>query len=160
MWDRRVPEGPGGPPTPTAEAATSAARGEPSILVVDGNAEIREVIAVALTADGYRVEGCGSGRDALNHLRSHPEVCVILLDVMLPMMAAAQFRAAQLRDRSLAWIPVIVMSGAVDAARDAERIGARALVRKPVDLDQLRTTLRHVGCLRNPLHIEERRSTS
>ena len=75
-----------------------------------------------------------------------------------PDHGAAQFRAAQMRDRSLAWIPVIVMSGAVDAARDAERIGARALVRKPVDLDQLRATLRQVGCLRTRLHFEERRS--
>jgi len=79
------------------------------ILVVDDDAEIRELLRVALSADGYSVAGVPDGREALHYLRSHADTCIILLDLMLPVMDGVAFRAAQLRDRSLAWIPIVVM---------------------------------------------------
>jgi CheY-like chemotaxis protein len=87
-----------------------------------------------------------NGREALDHLRSHAETCVILLDLMLPVMDGMHFRAIQLHDRSLAWIPVILMSGAPDNDRRARELGARRLVRKPLDLDEVKAALRFVGC--------------
>jgi len=141
---------------PEQELASAAERR--GILIVDDDPEVREMVSAALTADGYRVAGCGNGRDALNHLRSHADICVILLDLLLPVMDAAAFRAAQLRDRSLRWIPVIVMSGAVNAAPDAGRMGARAFIRKPIDIDYLKDTLHQVGCLRTRLQSENPRA--
>jgi CheY-like chemotaxis protein len=117
-----------------------------TVLVVDDNAEIRELLRVALTAEGYQVAGAPNGREALHYLRSHAETCMILLDLVLPVMDGAQFRRAQLLDRSLAWIPVIVMSAVVDADRRARELGARHVLRKPLDLDEVRDTLRRVGC--------------
>jgi CheY-like chemotaxis protein len=61
-------------------------------------------------------------------------------------MDGAQFRAAQLRDRSLAWIPVVVLSGSIDGGVRARELGARAFVPKPVDLDRLRAALSRIGC--------------
>jgi len=61
-------------------------------------------------------------------------------------MDGAHFRAAQLQDRSLAWIPVILMSGAADADRRARALGARRLVKKPLDLDEVKRALSDVGC--------------
>jgi CheY-like chemotaxis protein len=117
-----------------------------TVLVVDDDHELRELLRVALAADGYYVAGVGNGREALHYLRSHADACIILLDLILPVMDGAQFRAAQLRDRSLAWIPLVVMSGALDADRRARDLGARRLVRKPLDLDEVRLALRYVGC--------------
>jgi CheY-like chemotaxis protein len=117
-----------------------------TVLVVDDDEDIRELLRVALTADGYRVAGVPNGRDALHYLRSHAETCMIVLDLILPVMDGAQFRRAQLLDRSLAWIPLVVMSAAVDADRRARELGARHLLRKPLDLDEVRRTLRRVGC--------------
>jgi CheY-like chemotaxis protein len=117
-----------------------------TVLVVDDDADIRELLRVALTADGYTVAGVPNGREALHYLRSHADTCMIVLDLALPVMDGAQFRRAQLQDRSLAWIPVIVMSATVDANRRARELGARHLVRKPLDLDEIRHTLRLVGC--------------
>jgi CheY-like chemotaxis protein len=117
-----------------------------SVLVIEDDAELREVLRVAVSTDGYQVATVANGRDALTHLRTTADTCIILLDLSLPVMDGRQFRAAQLRDRSLAWIPVVVISGSVDASRDARDIGARSLVRKPVDVDELRRALRHVGC--------------
>jgi CheY-like chemotaxis protein len=158
MWIAAVFDASGSPPSPAGEGLSSEAGRGRVVLIVDGDAGVRELVTVALTGSGYRVEGCANGRDAMNHLRSHTDICVILLDLMLPAMAAAQFRAAQLRDRSLAWIPVIAISGSLDAMPDAERLGARALVRKPIDLDQLKETLHQVGFLHTRHHTKERRS--
>ena len=116
------------------------------MLVVDDDADVRELLSVALTSEGYEVATVPNGREALHYLRSHANACVILLDLMLPMMDGAHFRTAQLLDRSLAWIPVIVMSAVVDADRRARELGARRLVRKPLDLDEVNNALRFVGC--------------
>lgn len=126
-------------------AATVAAH-RCSVLVVDDNPEIRELLRVALTADHYRVATAADGREALHYLRSHAETCIIILDLMLPVMDGTHFRTAQLRDRSLAWIPVVVMSAAVDADSRARDLAARRLVRKPLNLDEVRDALRHIGC--------------
>jgi CheY-like chemotaxis protein len=98
-----------------------------TVLVVDDDAEIRELLRVALTSEGYQVAGVPNGREALHYLRSHAETCMIVLDLVLPVMDGAQFRRAQLQDRSLAWIPVIVMSAVVDADRAARETAPRAL---------------------------------
>jgi len=117
-----------------------------SVLVVDDDADVRELLRVALSADGYNVATVGNGRDALHHLRSHADTCIIVLDVLLPVMDGVQFRTAQLRDRSLAWIPVVLMSALDDAARRARELGARRFIRKPLNLDEVRAVLRHIGC--------------
>jgi CheY-like chemotaxis protein len=117
-----------------------------SVLVVDDDADVRELLRVALEAEGYYVAGVDNGRAALNHLRSHADACIILLDLMLPVMDGTHFRTAQLHDRSLAWIPVVVMSGGPDSDRHARDLGARRLVRKPLDLDEVKQALSHIGC--------------
>ena len=117
-----------------------------SVLVIEDDPDMRELLRVALTGDGYSVATATNGREALRHLRSTASTCIIVLDLALPVMDGRQFRAAQLRDRSLAWIPVVLLSGDGEAAQHARELGVRSLVRKPVDVDVLRRALRRVGC--------------
>jgi len=117
-----------------------------AVLVVEDDPELRELLRVALTGDGYAVSTAANGREALGCLRSTASTCIIVLDLALPVMDGRQFRAAQLRDRSLAWIPVVLVSGDGEAGQYARQLGARSLVRKPVDVDVLRRALRRVGC--------------
>jgi CheY-like chemotaxis protein len=117
-----------------------------SVLVVDDDVDIRELLRVALTAEGYDVATVANGREAVHHVRSHADTCIILLDLMLPVMDGTHFRTAQLHDRSLAWIPVILMSGGADPERLAREMGVQRLVRKPLDLDDVKQALRSVGC--------------
>ena len=130
-----------------------------TVLIVDDDPEAQEIMRVALSAEGYHVCAAATGRDGLMHLRSTPETCIIVLDLGLPQMDGMRFRATQLRDRSLAWIPVVVVSGSVDGAAQARDIGARAYVPKPVDLDRLRGALRRIGCC-HARPREEHRSAS
>src|SRR5580765_692936 len=119
-----------------------------SVLIVDDDADVRELLRIALETEGYTVGCVADGRDALHYLRSHADTCLILLDLMLPVMDGRHFRRVQLQDRSLAWIPIVLMSGAADPERSARELGARRLVRKPLDLDEVKRALSSIGCSR------------
>ncbi len=116
------------------------------VLVVDDYEPNLRGLGALLKSAAYSVVSASNGRDALMHLRSTADTCIIVLDLSLPQMDGTQFRVAQLRDRSLAWIPVVVLSGSIDGAVRARELGARAFVPKPVDLDRLRAALRRIGC--------------
>jgi CheY-like chemotaxis protein len=88
-----------------------------------------------LELEGFQVELASNGKQALERLSAGVHPCVILLDLMMPVMDGWQFRREQVQDRDLAAIPVIVVSAA-GRERIAE-IDANAYLTKPVDLEQL-----------------------
>ena len=117
-----------------------------TVLIVDDDPDAREVLRLLLCSNGYSVATARDGRAALTSLRSRTDICVVLLDLNLPGMNGRQFRAAQRRDRSLAWIPVVVISGEPDGRDLARKLGAAAFIAKPVDLDQIECLLSRIGC--------------
>jgi CheY-like chemotaxis protein len=131
-----------------------------SVLVVEDDPGLGEVLGVALEGDGYDVATVANGRDALERLHRTANTCLIVLDLDVPVMNGREFRIAQLRDRSLAWIPIVVVSGGTEGVREALDLGARAFVRKPVDLDQLRAAVSGVGCLRAQPPAEQRQANA
>ncbi len=126
--------------------STESPRHRCAILIVDPDADVIELLRAALVPEGYHVASAPNGREALDYLRSHADICMILFELQLPVMDGARFRAAQLRDRSLAWIPALAMSATLDASRRAREIGARRFLPKPLDLDAVRSALRQIGC--------------
>ena len=62
---------------------------------------------------------------------------LIVLDLMLPVMDAWQFRSAQASDASIADIPVVIFSANPKIAQHADALGAAAMLRKPPNLDEL-----------------------
>ena len=106
-----------------------------SVLVVDDNEDIREVLAMILEEEGYRVSRAANGRAALEVVaREMP--ALILLDMKMPVMDGWEF-AAELRRRYAESAPIVVISAAEDARRRAAEIGAQAWLGKPFDLRQL-----------------------
>jgi CheY-like chemotaxis protein len=111
------------------------ARASRTILVVDDDADIRELLSELLAEAGYRVATATNGRDALDYLRGSSErPCVILLDLMMPELNGWQFRDAQLQDRNLADIPVVAFMAAVE---QGAAVSFNDFLRKPASLDQL-----------------------
>ena len=80
------------------------------ILLVEDEASIREVMEEVLRAEGYGVVCADNGADALATLRGGLRPCMIILDLMMPVMDGWQFRAAQMRDAELLKIPTVVYS--------------------------------------------------
>jgi CheY-like chemotaxis protein len=119
-----------------------------SVLIVDDDPAVRELLQLALEGEGYNVGGASNGREALHYLRSHAETCIIIMELVLPVMDSRAFRTAQLRDRSLAWIPVVMMSAASEGERRARDLGARLFVRKPLNVAEMHHSVRRIGCCR------------
>lgn len=107
----------------------------PTVFVVEDDADTREMFCRFLEMEGYRVESAPDGKQALEQLSAGASPCVILLDLMMPVMDGWQFRREQVQRAALSAIPVIVVSA---AGRDRiAQIDADAVLSKPVDLDEL-----------------------
>lgn len=122
-------------------AAPPGAGSQPAnVLVVDDDADIRELLAQFLEVEGFRVTSARNGQEAIDRLRHGDRACVILLDLMMPVMNGWQFRDEQKQDPALAGIPVVVISAVI--ADHVPPIDANAYMRKPLDLDRLLSTVR------------------
>ena len=109
-----------------------------AVLIVDDDADIRGAVLETLEDEGYLVLGARNGREALELLRSLPvQPGLILLDMMMPVMDGLGFRAEQLSDPSIAEIPVVVMTADAQVAKKADKLQAKALLKKPVGLEEL-----------------------
>lgn len=107
-----------------------------TILVVEDDLDIREVMRMVLEASGYDVLEAGEGAEALAVLRGHRPT-IILLDLMMPGMDGFEFREAQLQDPAIASIPVIVVSGGGGVPEKASELGAAGYLVKPTDVQRL-----------------------
>jgi CheY-like chemotaxis protein len=111
---------------------------EHRILVVDDEDMIRDSLIEYLDENGYRATGAVDGQDALSKLAAADRrPCVILLDLMMPVMDGQTFRAQQLLDPELARIPVIVLSAHQGVAKVAHGLNLPDHLPKPFKLDDL-----------------------
>jgi CheY-like chemotaxis protein len=108
------------------------------VLIVDDDTDIRETIEEVLADNDVPAIGAENGAVALERLRSDVEPpCVILLDMMMPVMDGKTFRLAQQDDPTLSNIPVVVLTAHAAGERSARELQVAGFLRKPVDLQTL-----------------------
>jgi DNA-binding response OmpR family regulator len=105
------------------------------ILVVDDDATLRETMAEVLTEDGFEVHGARNGQEALDLLEEWPADLVVL-DLMMPIMDADAFNAAQLKAGRRT--PILIVSAAPHLTEAADRLGAVGVIAKPFRIRDLR----------------------
>lgn len=107
-----------------------------TVLVVEDDDQIRDTIKEALEFEGYTVLTSTNGKDALEVLRGNQSPCLILLDLMMPIMNGWEFLNHRKADDVLMTIPVAVVSAA--EMRSIKTAGeVQAIIKKPIDLDSL-----------------------
>jgi CheY-like chemotaxis protein len=105
-----------------------------TVLVVDDDAAIREVIAEVLRDEGYDVAEAANGAQALEALHAMAHPGLVLLDLMMPVMSGWEFLEEVRADGKLSHVPIVVVS-----AMAAPGVSGHLL--KPVDLDRLLQTV-------------------
>jgi CheY-like chemotaxis protein len=117
------------------------------ILIVEDDYDIREALTEILEGEGYPVRVATNGLEALGVIDGAAAPCLILLDLMMPVMNGWQFRGEQLRRPRVAGVPVVVISANSGLLQKTASLGAAAVLRKPISIDVLLETIKtHCVC--------------
>lgn len=106
-----------------------------AILIVEDDVDTRETLRFLLEAEGFTVIEAGHGKAALECLARGPRPCLILLDLMMPVMSGFEFLRELRSNPAHDVTPVVVASAWGSEAETVE--GAQGFVRKPFDLPDL-----------------------
>lgn len=112
----------------------------PSILVVDDDEDVRTMLCLVLSAEGYRTVGAADGVEAMDRLRRDRPPLLVLVDLMMPRMNGEELIDEMAHDPALSRIPIAIISGQL-SARTAQTSRVIARLVKPVELDQVLTVV-------------------
>lgn len=103
-----------------------------TILVIDDEQEILDVVRELLERHDYRVLTAASGREGLELLRKE-KVHLILLDIMMPKMSGFEVLSELKRNPETASIPVVMLTARMEAGMivEAKQLGAVDYIVKP-----------------------------
>jgi DNA-binding response OmpR family regulator len=107
-----------------------------AVLIVEDDDDVRGALAAFLEAEGYRVLEASDGAAGLRELRGG-SVCLVLLDLWMPGMNGWEFRAEQVKDATLAAVPVVVITADHAAAKQAVALGVSGSMTKPIEFPEL-----------------------
>lgn len=126
-------------PQEAAAAAGGAPKGKPeTILVVDDEQEIRDLVGEFLTRRGYRVKTAGGGEQALDVIRKEPPA-LVLLDIYMPGINGVEVVRRMKTANLLEKVGVIMLTASQEEPllQEALNLGAFDVLGKPVNLDDL-----------------------
>ena len=109
-----------------------------TVLVVDDDEAVRELITDTVMLAGHRVEAVACGPEALAFVAGELPDCVVL-DVMMPRMSGLEVLATWRRDPRTERLPVIMLTARVDDTTTWQgwQAGADIYLPKPFNPDQL-----------------------
>jgi CheY-like chemotaxis protein len=131
------------PVEPPPEGATT-------VLVIDDDPSVRDLMQRYLSKEGFRVETASGGEEGLR-LAGELRPDVITLDVLMPEMDGWAVLTALKADPELASIPVIMLT-IVDDKNRGYALGVSEYLTKPVDRERLVAVLHKYRSVPPPLH--------
>jgi DNA-binding response OmpR family regulator len=114
-----------------------------TVLVIEDDADMREIERAVLDREGFRVVLASNGEEGL-HVLETQRPCVIVLDLMMPVMDGLTFLAERRKLGLARGVPVVcVTAGGEEMQNHALTLGARECLHKPTDFDELCERIRH-----------------
>jgi len=113
-----------------------------TILVVDDDPSIRELLRQSLEAQGYQVCEANNGANAIAQVRQNPPDLVIL-DVMMPQINGFDVAVILKSDPQTADIPLMILSILEDKERGL-RLGVDCYLTKPISAETLFSNVKHL----------------
>jgi CheY-like chemotaxis protein len=106
-----------------------------AILVVDDNRDLCETLVSILADFGYSANTAANGLEALKALKRGPAPCLVLLDLMMPVMDGYTFLEERRRDPQLSGIPVVIITAGAHV--DPGRAHDARILTKPIRTEAL-----------------------
>ena len=104
-----------------------------TVLIVEDEEDLRELMRASLELRGYRVVTAEEGQDALAKIDGIEQLCLVLLDLLMPGMNGWDFFEKMRQRPELSGVPVIVHSSAADRAP----AGVSRVLQKPIQFERL-----------------------
>jgi DNA-binding response OmpR family regulator len=114
-----------------------------TIVIVDDEFDLADVLAATLSDIGFRVLNATNGKQGLEVMAEQPPDLVIL-DYMMPLLDGAGVLKAMRADPKLAAVPVIMISVVPESVVRARCPGYAAFLRKPFDFETLLNAVERV----------------
>ncbi len=140
-----------GAPAGNAEPTSGGRQDRGTVLVIDDDANSRDLLKRLLSKEGFHAETAGSGRQGLEKARLL-KPALITLDVMMPNMDGWAVLSALKAEPGLAGIPVIMVT-MVDNRNLGYALGAADYLTKPVEREHLASVLRKYACSQPPCPV-------
>ena len=109
-----------------------------TVLVVEDEEDLREMMREALELNGYSVATAEDGHQALERLATIKQLCLVLIDLLMPGMNGWDFFQELRRRSELDHVPVVVYSSVASRAPD----GVTRILQKPLTFGELLSTVR------------------
>jgi CheY-like chemotaxis protein len=109
-----------------------------TVLVVEDEEELREMIREALELNGYAVVTAEEGQAALDAIPQIEHICLVLLDLLMPGMNGWDFVEKMRAQPACAAVPVVVHTSVPSRAP----AGATRVLQKPLEFDRLLSVVR------------------
>jgi CheY-like chemotaxis protein len=130
---------------PTAVRPTEFPGGTESVLIVDDEAALRQLLETSLSRKGYTVTTASDGLEAIDVLgRGEKKFDVVLLDLNMP--GATGIEVMKVLKITQPHVKVLVLTGHLtpETRAEFEQLGQKTFVRKPYTLDELGRQIRSV----------------
>lgn len=108
-----------------------------TVLIVEDELAIADLLETALIDEGYRVLKAANGRQGLERLAECPPPDLVITDFMMPVLDGAGLVQAMRQDKSRRAPPIIIMSSMPEANVQAHIDIYAAFVRKPFQIATL-----------------------
>ena len=144
-WHRDPSRNPGsGPPFHTSADRTGWDLGNivsKDVLVVEDESYLCELLSDVIESEGHTARKASNGLEALELMKERkPQL--VLLDLMMPIMDGWEFMDAVKANPQWDGVPIVIITAIYDVKRTQEETGARAVITKPFDIDQISEIVR------------------
>ncbi|WP_437731955.1 response regulator [Sorangium sp. So ce1335] len=137
-------------PVPTTQLDESPVR----VLLAEDDRELRQLLATALRRDGYEVLEARDGNQLLELMAeslvssSGARPDIVVSDVRMPGKSGLELLAGLRRDDWSTPVVLITAFGDPETHAEAYRLGADAVLDKPLDIDDLRVVVQALVSMR------------
>ena len=109
----------------------------PQLVLIVDDQEINRDALECILEDDFGIITAENGQEALELMAEHPDLSIVLLDLMMPVMNGFEVLERVKNDETLNSIPIIVLTADKSAELTALEMGAADFITKPFDMPEV-----------------------